>query len=351
MNRRDAQQRADRLRLFREELAGLEREGALTLTPEQRAGFEAWHDKTLAGLAAQFDVDTTAAEHRLSWGLMVASTLGGLALCAAVALFFLRWWGYLATPVQVALVLAAPLAALAGTEYAARKDRTLYFAGLMSLVTLGCFVLNLAVVGTIFSITSTEGALAAWSAVALLLAYRHGLRVPLVAGIGLGVSWVLAATSARLGYHWLDFGDRPEPFLLAGAAVFACGSLIPHRRNGDFPAVYRLAGLLCSMLALLFLAGEGGTWLGLEQKVARTVWDTAGLALSAGAIWLGIRRGWDGTVYTSGVFFAIFLYVRLFRWWWDWMPKYLFFAVLGGLAIVLVVAMKRLRERMKGGAA
>jgi hypothetical protein len=33
------------------------------------------------------------------------------------------------------------------------------------------------------------------------------------------------------------------------------------------------------------------------------------------------------------------------------MPKYLFFAVLGGLAIVLVVAMKRLRERMKGGAA
>src|SRR5258708_39868333 len=74
--------------------------------------------------------------------------------------------GYLGTPAQVAVVMFAPLAALAGTEYAARRERTLYFAGLMGLVTLACFILNLAVLGRVFNITSTEKALAAWDAFA-----------------------------------------------------------------------------------------------------------------------------------------------------------------------------------------
>ena len=70
------------------------------------------------------------------------------------------------------------------------------------------------------------------------------------------------------------------------------------------------------------------------------------MILSAGAIWLGIKRGWNGIVNTGALFFTIFAFTRLYHWWWDWMPRYLFFAAIGGLGIALVLAFKHIRSRM-----
>jgi uncharacterized membrane protein len=67
---------------------------------------------------------------------------------------------------------------------------------------------------------------------------------------------------------------------------------------------------------------------------------------SAGAIWLGIARQWNGVVNTAATAFVIFLYTRLYHWWWDWMPRYLFFAAIGGLGIALVLAFKRMRAQI-----
>ena len=86
--RRDAQRRADRLRIFRQELAELERQQVLALTDEQRARLEPFLEKTLGDLAAQYDIDTTESQKQLSLGMRIISALGGLALCAAVFLFF-----------------------------------------------------------------------------------------------------------------------------------------------------------------------------------------------------------------------------------------------------------------------
>src|SRR6059036_3174271 len=126
----EAQRQADRIRVLREELQELERQKILELTPEQRSHFDEWSRTKLSELAARYDVDTTISLKRVSWGMRIASTLGGLAICAAVVLLFMRYWGYLDTSAQVAIVMLAPLAALAGTEYAARRERTLYSAGL-----------------------------------------------------------------------------------------------------------------------------------------------------------------------------------------------------------------------------
>ena len=125
--------------------------------------------------------------------MRIASTLGGLAICTAVVLFFNRYWGYLGTPVQVAVLMLTPLAFLAGTEYAARRERTFYFTGLSALVTLASYILNLAALGRIFNIVSTEKALLAWGILALLLAYRYGLRPLLAIGIVLSLSYLAAA--------------------------------------------------------------------------------------------------------------------------------------------------------------
>ena len=42
--------------------------------------------------------------------------------------------------------------------------------------------------------------------------------------------------------------------------------------------------------------------------------------------------------------FVMFFYTKLFDWWWDMMPKYLFFLVMGLTAVLLLVVFKRLRK-------
>jgi hypothetical protein len=130
-SRSEAQQTADRIRLLRAGLDDLARQGVLDLTPGQRDRFDQWAAAQLSELSARYDVDTSASRKRVSWAMRIVSTLGGIAICAAVLLFFARFWGYLGTPAQVVIVMLAPLAALAATEFAARRERTLYFAGLM----------------------------------------------------------------------------------------------------------------------------------------------------------------------------------------------------------------------------
>jgi uncharacterized membrane protein len=56
-----------------------------------------------------------------------------------------------------------------------------------------------------------------------------------------------------------------------------------------------------------------------------------------------VRRRWTGTTNLGSTFFAIFLYTKFFDWWWEWMPRFLFFLVLGLVAILLLLVLKRLR--------
>jgi len=342
-----AQQAADRIRLLRDELVSEEVQSVLALTPDQQGRFEEWSRAKLASLAQQFDVDTSAPQKLVSWGMRIASTLGALALCAAVVLFFTRYWGYLDTPVQLAIVIATPLVLLAGTEFAARRERTKYFTSLLALVALASFILNLPVVGDVFNITSTERALLAWGAFAMVLAYRYGLRLMLAAGLILLMSYAAAAYAAQMGYPWPNFLDRPEHFLLLGLLVFALPSWWAHPRNTGFPPVYRLVAALTFFIAILSLAEWGATsYLPWETNNIERFYEIVGLTLSTAAMWWGVVRHQDGIVTTAATFFIIFLFTRLYHWWWDWMPRYLFFAVIGAVGVVLVVAFKRVRGRM-----
>jgi len=83
-SRSEAQRKADRIRVLREELQELERQKVFELTPEQRSHFDQWSQAKLSELAARYDVDTTVSQKRGSWGMRIASTLGVLAVCAAI---------------------------------------------------------------------------------------------------------------------------------------------------------------------------------------------------------------------------------------------------------------------------
>jgi len=343
MNKNEAQKRADRIRAFRTELADAEREQVLALTPEQRSRLTAYQDALLQRLAGDFDVDTSGEQKQLSMGMRIVSFLGAAAISAAVFFFFYRFWGVLTALVQVVLLVAAPVLATLGIELASRRERTLYFAAIVGLVAFACFVLDLSMLGQIFSITPTQNAFLVWSAFAFILAYTYGIRILQVAGILSLLGWLAATVGSWSGCYWLSFGERPENFIISGLAILGL-SFIPHRKHADFPTYYRIFGLLAAFIAVLILANWGRiSYLPFVHKTIEYFYQIVGFTGAGLTIWIGIRHRWPGTTNLGSTFFAIFLYTKFFDWWWNWMPKYVFFLVLGLVAVLLLLILKRLR--------
>jgi hypothetical protein len=134
MNKEEAQQRADRVRAFQEELATIEREGVIALTESQRSALAVHHGQLLRDLLESFDVDATRQQKQLSWGMRIVTVLGAAAISAAVFFLFYRYWGFIETPLQVIVLVSAPFLGVAGVELAARRERSGYVATIVGLV-------------------------------------------------------------------------------------------------------------------------------------------------------------------------------------------------------------------------
>jgi uncharacterized membrane protein len=338
--RADAQRRADRIRAFRAELEQLERDRALALTPEQRQGLERYLDATLRDLAGRYEVDTTDRERQVSWGMRIASTLGALALATAVVLFFEYYWGAIPIVAQVLLVTLAPLAGIWGCEFASRRETAPYFTSLIALVAFAAFVLDLNVIGTTFNLTPTPNALLAWAAFATALAYRHGLRLVLAAGLVCAIGWVATTLVSLTGAWWTEAFSRSETIVAAGLLIAAAP------RRPSFGPTHRVTGLIAAFVAVFILSVGADSFLPLDRRTVEKLYQMVGMLGGCGAIWIGVKRGWNDTVNLGAVAFLIFLYVRLVEWWWDWMPQYLFFFLVGLISVGLLVAFRRLRRRV-----
>ena len=353
-SRTEAQQRADDIRVFRRELERLERESVLALTGVQDRALKEHHARLLAEYTRAFDIDRDTQAKQLSLGMRIASFLGALALAASVFFLFYQFWGRFTTAAQVTTLAAAASGTFLATLWIQRRDATGYFAKLAAMVAFACFVLNVSMLGQIFNITPSDKALVPWAALAFLLAYACDLRLLLAAGILCVIAYISARTGTWSGMYWLYFGQRPENFFPAAAALFLVPQLINHDHRAGFAAIYRVFGLLTLLLPVLILANWGDiSYLDLDPNFIEGSYQLAGFALSAAAIWLGARRRWPETVNTGITFFVIFLYTKFFDWWWDIMPKYLFFLVLGLAAVLILLVLKRLRVaayKLAGGA-
>ena len=349
LTKSQAQQRVDQVSAFTREILELERDGVLKLAPDDRARLDAYHAGLLERLAGQFDVDRSDRQRQMSLGMRIASLLGAVTLSAAVVLFFYRVWGLLATPAQLAVLVAAPLLMLAATEIAARREKTLYVASIMAVVATAAFILDVNVVGVIFNMRPSPYALALWSAFAFIVAYTYGLRLLLAAGIAVAMAFVCALVAKTAGLDISVSIARPEPLLPAGALAIAAAFLGSNRRRAGFPETWRLAGSIALLVPLIFLSTWSNvfSYLRWPEKVLGTIYDVAGFALGGAGIWVGIRAGWREVVNVSTGFLVVFLYAKCFDWWWDWMPRYLFFLLLGGLAVAVLVVLGRFRSRLK----
>jgi len=161
--------------------------------------------------------------------MRIASTLGGAALCAALVLFFLRIWGSILLPVQVAILALTPILLLGATEYAARRERTLYYASLLGLLAVAAFVLDLSALGATFNIAPSRGALLAWGVFSLLVAYAWRIGLPQIAGVAILIGYTAACLAAWAGSYWADCMNRPENFLPGAALAFSVPFVLSHR--------------------------------------------------------------------------------------------------------------------------
>jgi uncharacterized membrane protein len=343
-SRQDAQTRADEIRIFQRELETLQREAVLTLDASQRQGVHDYHQSLLAQFASAFDIDRDVQAKQLSLGMRTASFLGALALAASVYYLFHQFWGLFAAPAQVSILLAAALGTFGVTMWLHQRDASGYFTKLAALVAWACFVLNISLLGQIFNITPSDKALLPWAALAFLLAYACDLRLLLAAGILCVITYTSARTGTWGGMYWLDMGHRPENFFPVGVALFCLPIWLRQDRYTGFASIYRVFGMLTVLLPVLLLGNWGwGSYLRWDRDLIEGFYQTAGFALSAGAIWLGIRRHWPDVINTGVTFFVIFLYTKFYDWWWEIMPKYLFFLVLGLTALLILFVLRRLR--------
>ncbi len=340
----DAQKRADQIGSFTAELKILEQEKIISLNEDQRSVIADYHDNLINELSAGFDIDANKREKQLSLGMKIASFLGAIGLAASVFFLFYQFWGRFSTTIQVFILIVAPILGLVLTMYASQREKTGYFSKLFGLVSLACFILNLSMLGQIFNITPFANAFLVWSVFAFLLAYASDARLLLAAGIICFAAFLSAKTGTWSGCYWLHFGERPENFFPAAFVLFMV-PFIPHHKYSGFATIYRVFAMLLFFIPVLILANWAtGSYLDFSWATIEHFYQIVGFVCSGIAIWLGIRKNWMEVVNTGNVFFTIFLYTKFYDWWWDLMPKYLFFLVIGLTAILMLLVFKRLRN-------
>ncbi|MEM6485470.1 MAG: DUF2157 domain-containing protein [Pseudomonadota bacterium] len=345
------QQRVDQIRIFRDELAALEQAQVLVLSEDQQAATRDYHDSLLQLLAEKYDVDTTDVQKKLSLGMQVASLLGALALAISVFFLFFQYWGSFSTIQQIGILLTAPLSMLVCCVVVADREATGHFAKILALITFACFVLNISVLGRVYNITPSDGAFLVWGALAFLLAYSCNVRLLLVAGIACIGGLLAARVGAWSGIYWVDFGSRPENFLPVAVLLFALPFVLAghHRGFTGFLAIYRVFGLVAFFVPVLILSYWGSaSYLTISNDAVEVLYQVIGFVASAALIAVGVKRGLNDVVNTANTFFILFLYTKIYSWWWDLMPKYLFFLLVGLVALLLLFVFKRLRSTTWG---
>ena len=338
-----SQVRASAIIAFREELSRLQAEGVLALDPETQERLRTRYDTELASLAAQGEIDLTPATARLSTGMRVATLLGTIALSAAYALFVTAHWGQLSFPLQLSLVTVPPLLLVALTDLAARREPSGYVASLLATVAVIAFSTNLATLGALFNLPDSRAVLLTVGVFAMLLAYGYGLTLPLILGIvGIG-GWLWTLGAIPFGLWWRDGFSLIEPLLLLGTLALFVPAVI--RKPAHFAGWWRGMGATVLVLGLLLVEQNGrmSAFTFLDTHTIEIGYQLLGAAVLAGLVTWGIRRDHRLVMQIGSAGAVLFLFLRLVDWFWDLVPKWLFFLLVGGFALGVLLLLRRLR--------
>ncbi len=316
----------------------------LALGSEDRERVTA-HHAAIRARAVTNGAPDAATVRRLSAGMRIATLLGAFALSAAYALFVDANWSALSPGAQLPLVVVPPILLAALTGFAANREPTRYVASVVATVAVIAFAVNLIVVGSLFNIPESRHAFLAIGVFAMALAYGYRLALVLVLGIvGLGI-WCWSLASIPDGAWWTTAFEQLEPLAITG--LFAIVFSRPLAGAAPFADEYRVMGSLALAVSLLILGqtANASYFNGGDGRVVEAVYQVAGAVTFASMITIGLRRDWPEMVRVGTGAGFVFLVLRLVDWFWDWIPKWLFFLVIGTVAIGVVLLLRRFRFR------
>ncbi len=169
----------------------------------------------------------------------------------------------------------------------------------------------------------------------------------LLAALVTGSIWVAGTLATLGGFFWTDIFMRSELFLPPALLAVGLGMVRHTDRRESFGGVYRIFGLLLLFWCVIWLAASGqGSVLPLTVHQVEIFYQLLGFLAAGLTIWYGIRRGWNAVTNTGVVAFTILLYLKATDWWWDWMPRWLFFLTLGAIAVAVMLVLRRLKTRV-----
>ncbi|MBA2291301.1 MAG: DUF2157 domain-containing protein [Gemmatimonadales bacterium] len=339
-----ARSRRDAIDAFGEELARLEAEGVLVLRQVERERVAA-HHASLRTAQDESEAPDTPTVRRLAAGMRIATLLGAFALSAAYALFVDANWAALSLTAQLPLVMAPPIVLAILTGVAAQREPSRYVASVVATVAVIAFAVNLIVVGSLFNLPESRHAFLAVGLFAMALAYGYRLALVLVLGIlGVGL-WFWSLASIPSGAWWSTAFEQLEPLALTGLVAI----VLSRRLAGSAPFAdeYRVMGSLALAGALLILGqtANASYFHGADGRIVEGAYQVVGAMTFAAMIAVGLRRDWPEMVRVGTGAAFIFLVMRLVDWFWDWIPKWLFFLVIGAVAMGVVLLLRRLRLR------
>lgn len=345
LTKTQAQARADQVRAFRAEQTLLSEQGMLQLSADTAAAIRRYHDELLQELQQAQDVDLSEGARHLSLGMQIVSFLGAGALAASLFFLFYQYWGYFATAAQVGILIAAPLLSLAAACWVRRLDSSGYYAKLAGLVSFASWILNIVMLGSIFNLTPSPNAFAVFALYGFLLAYLLQVRLLLAAALICSFIFIGAQFGTWMGSYWIYVGEHPEHFFLPALFFFALPLWIKQAHFHGFALIYQMLSVVVFFIALLILTNwAGGSYLPWSPALIEGCYQVVGFITSALLVLYGLRTRAVNLMLAGNVFFALFLYTKFFDWWWDWMPKYLFFLVIGLTAILALMVFNRLRK-------
>jgi hypothetical protein len=343
--RHAAQARADQVRAFRREVSRLAAEDVLHLTDEQASAVAAHHERLLATLARDFDIDRSEREGQLSRGLRIASVLGGAALIAAITALIERVWGSLSLPAQVTLLTACPLVSLAGVQMAAERERTRYVAGLFALVACGTAWFAIGMIPRLLDLPMSALLLWPSAAFGIAVAVSYGFRLVLVLSLVLLVTASASVFFVAGGVPWPTLFERLEPFAGTSFVLFALSRHVGPLGEG-FADAARNTAMALGLGALLVLSNASGTsLLAYAPETTMALYQVAFVPVTVFLLWRALGAGDVTGTNLGALALGLFLIIRYVDWFWDRLPAWAFFLALAGVALLSIAALKRARRR------
>jgi hypothetical protein len=345
-DRAEAQRRVHRIRAFRAELDAVREAGVGALSDEQRQDIDRYHDALLEQLAREHDVDRTEAAGQLSRGMQIAALFAAIALTGAVYSLVARFWGRLDLPVQATLLGAFPLMALVAVELSAERERTLYIASIFAFVAFGSYWVAVFVLSDRMNVPLTPVAIWGGALFGVALAVAYGFRL-MFGGALIALLVALAGSVFQAaGSPWTLVPEFPEVVTAAAFLLTASASRLA-AADRSFPAITRGVGFGVGLLGLLLLsAAAPASLLPTTSRVTVAIYQVLTLLVATLVLAAGVRNQWHETVYVAASALTVFIVSRFVDWFWEAMPRFVFFLLLAAIALAWLLVLRRLRARL-----